>query len=137
MFFPTSTKVYSISDVIVVVGLLPITNFNQVAITPIQPKYKLYSGTRGEVTKGSSLSVLGNINLEVPQTSDDNLTLTTFESMGGVVPVLIKPVESTITMHFMPRGVISGIPEVTYAKGVSVVTWNIFGRLSIHTASGY
>ena len=128
------SKNYSPGDVSLIIGG-SIIKFDIVTVARNEDKNIMSVGTQGEVTRTKNLSNLATITVVLPQSSADNATLSAREVVNDVLSILIKD-NGGNSLHAMPEGVITGVPDSGYEKEVTDRTWIFQGDLPVNIIGG-
>lgn len=128
------SKNYSPGDVSLIIGG-SIVKFNTVTVSKNEDKNTMSVGTQGEVTRTKNLSNLATITVVLPQSSADNAVLSAVEIANGVVSILVKDNGGT-SLHTMPEGVITGVPDSEYGKEHTEREWVFQGDLPVNVIGG-
>ena len=128
------SKNYSPGDVSLIIGG-SIVKFDAVTVARNEDKNTMTVGTQGEVTRTKNLSNLATITVVLPQSSSNNAILSAFEVANSVVSILVKD-NGGLSLHTMPEGVITGVPDSEYGKEVTDRTWIFQGDLPVNVIGG-
>lgn len=128
------SKNYSPGDVSLIIGG-SIIKFDSVTVSRNEDKNTMTVGTQGEVTRTKNLSNLATITVLLPQSSANNAVLSAFEIANSVVSILIKD-NGGASLHAMPSGVITGVPDSEYGKEHVQREWAFQGDLPINVIGG-
>ena len=112
-----------------------IIKFDSITVSKNEDKNTMTVGTQGEVTRTKNLSNLATITVVLPQSSSNNATLSAFEVANSVVSILVKD-NGGLSLHTMPEGVITGVPDSEYGKEVTDRTWIFQGDLPVNVIGG-
>ena len=131
-----SDKTYKPDQVTVSVGAVIITNFLSVTVSEEEDDWSYESGSGGEETRIKNSNKHGTITLELPQSTEANLQLSSIAAADATVPVNIADL-SGFSLHSMPTGSINKTPDAVYNKSeASPREWAIGGRLAVNTIGG-
>ncbi len=128
------SKTYSPGDVSFIVGG-SIIKFDSLTVSRNEDKNTMTVGTQGEVTRTKNLSNLATITAVLPQSSSDNAVLSALEIADGVIPILVKD-NGGASLHTMPTGVITGVPDSEYGKEHVQREWVFQGDLPVNVIGG-
>lgn len=128
------SKNYSPGDVSLIIGG-SIIKFDAVTVSRNEDKNTMSVGTQGEVTRTKNLSNLSTITVLLPQSSSDNAILSAHEVANSVVSILVKDNGGT-SLHTMPEGVITGVPDSEYGKEHVQREWTFQGDLPVNVIGG-
>lgn len=128
------SKTYSPGDVSLIIGG-SIIKFDSVTVSRNEDKNTMSVGTQGEVTRTKNLSNLSTITVVLPQSSSDNAVLSAREVVNDVLSILIKD-NGGLSLHTMPAGVITSIPDSEYGKEAVQREWAFQGDLPVNVIGG-
>lgn len=123
-----SVKTYDPSLVSIIIGGSIIKSWNTVRVTRDNDRWKFSEGTSGEITRTKNASLLGTITIVLPQGSADNATLSAYEAAGSLIACAVLDKSGT-SVHSMPEGTITKIPEAEYAEDATDREWVIKGEI--------
>ncbi|WP_186650079.1 phage structural protein [Fluviispira vulneris] len=121
---------YSPKDVLVVVGVVPITGYADGSFVEVdynEEAYKLVIGADGEATRVKNANESGKITIKLTQSSMCNDLLSAIHiadraTGNGIVPILIKDKLGTSTM-FAAECYIEKAPKLSYGKDMETREW--------------
>ena len=128
------SKTYSPGDVSLIIGG-SIIKFDTVTVSRNEEKNLMSVGTQGEVTRTKNLSNLATITVVLPQSSSDNAVLSAREITNDILSILIKD-NGGLSLHTMPGGVITGVPDSEYGKEAAQREWVFQGDLPVNVIGG-
>lgn len=128
------SKTYSPGDVSLIIGG-SIIKFDTVTVSRNEEKNLMSVGTQGEVTRTKNLSNLATITVVLPQSSSDNAVLSVREVTNDILSILIKD-NGGLSLHTMPEGVITGVPDSEYGKEAAQREWVFQGDLPVNVIGG-
>ena len=128
------SKTYSPGDVSFIIGG-SIIKFDSLTVSRNEDKNTMTVGTQGEVTRTKNLSNLSTITAVLPQSSSDNAVLSAHEVANSVVSILVKD-NGGLSLHTMPEGVITGVPDSEYGKEHVQREWVFQGDLPVNVIGG-
>lgn len=145
-----SIATYSPKDVLVIVGIVPITGFADGSFIDVEyneEAFKPFSGSDGEHARTKNANESGKITIKLSQTSACNDILSTIHNVdkatgNGIVPIVIKDNYGTSTM-FAAECYIEKAPKLSFGKEIEAREWvfyaakitehvggnNVFGQL--------
>ena len=128
------SKNYSPGDVSLIIGG-SIIKFDTVTVSKNEDKNTMSVGTQGEVTRTKNLSNLSTITVLLPQSSANNAVLSAYEVANSIVSILVKD-NGGSSLHTMPEGVITGVPDSEYGKEHVQREWVFQGDLPVNVIGG-
>ncbi len=131
-----ATKTYIPGEVSVIIGTAIINDFESITIEYDEDFWNFSVGSGGEVTRTKNSSRLGTIIVEVPQTIEENLTLSAQAASDDTIPVNIIDT-SGASVHTITTASILRIPTAGYAKNESGTReWACKGELDVNVVGG-
>jgi len=131
-----SDKTYKPDEVSVLVGAVIVTNFLSVTISLEEDKWAYEAGSGGEETRIKNSNKHGTITLELPQSTDVNLQLSSIAEADATVAVGVID-GSGNSIYAMPTGSINKIPDSVFGKNeANSREWVIGGRLAVNVVGG-
>lgn len=133
-------KTYDPSNVQIIMGGIPLTGFADGTFIDLafdENQYTKTVGADGEVSRAKSNNRSGTVTLTLKQTSSSNdqlsaLYLADQNSNSGVVPLMIKEIDTGRTLVFTQAAWIEKLPNVSYSKNVEDRQWTIAaGQLNV------
>ena len=127
-----ATKTYKPGDMIVLVGLAIVTDWESLNVEFDEDFWSFYTGSGGEVTRTKNSSRLGMITVEIPQTNAANKILSVAAELDELIPCsIVDP--SNIAAHSIPEATIMKKPAAGYSKTEqSTREWQMKGSLDVN-----
>lgn len=123
-----SVKTYDPSQVAIIIGGRIIKSWNTVTVTRDEDGWTFSAGTSGESTRTKNLNKLGMIEIDMPQTSEDNAILSAFEIAGNTLNSSVIDKGGT-SVALVPEGTVVKSADSEFAKESGSRVWQIKGDL--------
>lgn len=127
-----STKTYNPADVVVSVGAV-IVKSNTVTADRTEDASIATAGTHGEATLTISNNDLGEITIVLPQTSEDNLSLS---GLGTAIQAVVVRDLNGNSLHSIPQAMLKKIPTAEFGNETGEREWIYQGSMPIHVVGG-
>jgi hypothetical protein len=121
-------KTYDPMQVSIIIGGSIIKSWDQVVVSRDNDRWNFSEGTSGEVTRTRNASRLGSIKIVLPQASADNAVLSAFEVVGSLIACSVLD-KGGLSVHVMPEGTVTRIPDAEYSKEATQREWIVKGEL--------
>jgi len=128
-------RTYDPSKVSVSFGPSLLTGWDLVRISRAEDGVSFSVGTGGEISRSINANKLGTITLTYPQTSAENLILSSYEVTKVTIPVTIID-RSGSTVAIMKYGTVVKPPDSDLGKETTTREWSITGELPVYTVGG-
>ena len=129
-------KTYIPGEMSVIVGVAIINNFTSLDVEYDEDWWNWDVGSGGEATRTKNSSRLGTIKVEVPQSHESNLVMSTAANLDATVNTSVTD-PNGFSAHLISEGTLTRIPNAGYAKTESGQReWNIKGILDINIVGG-
>ncbi|RDB37406.1 MAG: DUF3277 family protein [Spirobacillus cienkowskii] len=131
---------YSPKDVLVVVGIVPMTGFADGSFVDVEfneEAFKQYVGSDGEHARTKNANESGKITIKLSQTSPCNDILSVIhiadkETGNGIVPISIKDNYGT-SLVFAAECYIEKAPKLGYGKEIETREWVFYAaKIKMH-----
>ena len=132
----TTVKTYDPTEVTFALGVVLVTDFEEIGIDQDEDNWSHTAGSSGEITETRTASTLTTVTLSLTQTSDFNTALSAIHTAGIRVPLFIKDHNGSSVLAIPNARITKPAPKTFNKSEANTSDWIIKGPADLNITGG-